>query len=308
MFILTNLAAAGGRARCRWELVLPGLARDSSRISQCDVSEPGARHALHRALASGETDIVAAGGDGTVNSLLNELMRLDEPEIRRRIRLGAIGLGSSNDFHKPLDARACVDDTPLALDFANAVPRDIGSVTVCDGTRTFTRYFLINASIGVAAEANRLFNTPGPVRRWLKRHNTPLAIGIAAALAIATFRPPRLHISGPGTPAMPVDVTNLSILKSPHISGSLRYPVRPGYRSGRFGVVLAARLSRLDTCRFAAALTSPRGDPMAFCTSWSAPSVSVWADAPFALEIDGEVLTARRALFEVVPHALRVCP
>jgi len=40
---------------------------------------------------------------------------------------------------------------------------------------------------------------------------------------------------------------------------------------------------------------------------WRSGQLTVEADGPFALELDGEVLLAERVTFDVLPHALRCC-
>jgi diacylglycerol kinase family enzyme len=68
-----------------------------------------------RELERGETDFVAAGGDGTVNAVVSALVENASPDALRRIRLGAVGLGSSNDFHKPLSEDRSIDKRHLHI-------------------------------------------------------------------------------------------------------------------------------------------------------------------------------------------------
>lgn len=308
MFVVTNMRAAGGRARRRWDRVQSALTAAGATIRRCDMEDSLLTADLDRALRAGERDVAAAGGDGTVNALVNALMCQPDPEVRGHVRLGAIGLGSSNDFHKPVDGRRNIGDVPLALAFDRALPRDVGRVRLRIGGREFRRHFIVNASVGITATANSIFSGGGIILRTTRRWSTPTAISLAALSALLHPRPVRCTLDGPAAPAGSIDLTTLNILKSPHVSGAFRFPFTPGYDNGLFRVVLTTGSSRLHALRLAAALRSGDRLPAGFCTCWEAASVRVSSDTPFAVETDGEVTTACDALFEVVPRALRVCP
>src|SRR5579871_5150532 len=73
---------------------------------------------------TGARNFVAAGGDGTVNRVLNSLMRVRAKSyILSELKLGSIALGSSNDFHKPHDEphRMSIAGFPSRLDFAREI-------------------------------------------------------------------------------------------------------------------------------------------------------------------------------------------
>src|SRR5512141_1510213 len=101
MLIFFNPAAGGGRALNRWDKIAPRVASLNRIQLQLLDGHADALQVLINAVERGETEIVAAGGDGTVNAVLNLLMN---PLLRDKLdslAFGAIGLGSSNDFHKP---------------------------------------------------------------------------------------------------------------------------------------------------------------------------------------------------------------
>ena len=158
MLIFLNPAAGGGRALDRWDGIAPRLASlNGIQLHLLDGQADGLQ-VLIDAVQRGETEIVAAGGDGTVNAVLTMLMQPALRDNPGRLTFGAIGLGSSNDFHKP--ATDTVEDCPCKLDFAHARLRDVGMLTAeVNGTRVY-RYFISNASIGATADANREFNEP----------------------------------------------------------------------------------------------------------------------------------------------------
>ena len=99
---------------------------------------------------------ISAGGDGSINYLLNTLIKITGRHSKNYC-LGGIGLGSSNDFLKPFSDY--IDGVPVRInpDFENLT--DVGKVTYTDEkSEVKARYFIVNASLGITADANLLFN------------------------------------------------------------------------------------------------------------------------------------------------------
>ncbi len=308
MLFVVNPSAGGGSARSRWTEEEGRLPRRIGAYSVLCLDSPEATVAgIRTALEAGETEFVAAGGDGTVNLLLATV--LSSRRFAGRVRIGALGLGSSNDFHKPnRGARAGASGAPRRIDFGRARPVDVGELvwTGADG-RAGRRPWLLNASVGITAEANRYFNRSDGPFGLLKRHVGGLAIAWAALRTLLLSRPLEATVTVDGV-AMRERLCNLAIVKSPHVSGGLRYdsPLEPD--SGRFHVHGIRAVGRIRLLRILAGLARGRfrGTPGTFSTV--ARQVTVEADRPFRVECDGEVFSAVRARIRLRPHAVKVCP
>ena len=304
--VFVNPGATYGTGRERWSRVEDELRR---RLGGFEVEEIGAPGELPDRLAElvrrNERRFVAAGGDGTVNLLLNAIMALPEGD---RIVLGAVGLGSSNDFHKPIVESATIEGMPVKVDFDGARDRDVIRIEyeTPDGS-TATRYSLINASVGVTAEANARFNEPSWLVRAARAVSVDAAISAAVLTTLATWTDVTcgLAIDG-GEPAM-TSVTNLGVFKNPHFGGALCYdtPVAPD--DGVLGVALCENMSAFETVTMLSALRKGRFSGRPKTRTWRARSLSVQGDRVFALETDGEVLRARSARFSVAPRSVRCC-
>jgi diacylglycerol kinase (ATP) len=253
------------------------------------------------ALARGCTLVVAAGGDGTVHSVVNALWRIGAGSIPRGVCFGAIGLGSSNDFHKPYDT-----DVPVLLHSETAAPRDLVLSHYGIHGNPRERVCAVSASIGATAQANEFFNDGRGVIRRLKHGESNAAIAYAALRTIARYD------NFPATVELPAGnfesrISNLSILKTPFLSGSLRFdiPIKPD--DGLLAVALCENMSRL---RLGAALLALyrghfRGRPGT--RYWQVERVGFKTARPVALEMDGEVTRVDSASFEIQPGALLTC-
>ncbi|MBI2932130.1 MAG: hypothetical protein HYY16_10810 [Planctomycetes bacterium] len=299
MIILVNRNANGGRAKERWTRVEAEL---RARRLRFDVRYTSSLQDVPGLIEDHDV-VVAAGGDGTVHGVLNALMRRHPTAV-----LGAIGLGSSNDFHKPFSPECMIAEAPVRMDPARHSTVDVGKAVLTDPVgRRHIRYFCLNASVGLVAESNAFFNGDDRMLLWLKRRNVEAAILYAALVNLARFRPVRAALRLDEGPERVMSFAALGILKKVHFAGGLRYdtPVRPD--DGLFDVNLCARTARSALARTLVNLYRGRfrGLPGAHC--WRARRIRILPERPLHLEMDGEVSTIAAAELLVVPRALKIC-
>ncbi len=102
---------------------------------ECTQRPDHARELARRAVNQGFTRIVVAGGDGTVNEVVNGLLPLDGS-----VQLGVIPIGTCNDFIKSV---GIPPDIPGAVDVIAS-----GNVKAVDVVQLGGRYFVNAAGIG----------------------------------------------------------------------------------------------------------------------------------------------------------------
>jgi|GEM_PF-260747 len=303
--VLLNPLAGGARSRERWERAEPAV-RAAACPQVLELDAAGAwRRRVQAALESGVWFFIAAGGDGTVHALAEALALSPRRPPLDHLTLGAVGLGSSNDFHKPVARR--VGGVPVRLG-PGVSARDVGVVRAwMDGGARETHCFVVSASVGVVAEANHFFSNGDPFQGWLRGRWTTGAILNAARHAITHHRerPARLRIAGEGTRR--TDVTNLSVSKTPFVSGSFRYDVAIDPADGRLLVCLCEGMTRGGAVRALADLARSRFAGRAGRTAWRTPSAALLPDEAVTLELDGETCLARRVAFGVLPERIQVC-
>ena len=309
MVVFVNTNAAGGNGLRKWQTVRRYLESrlGHPRVYILDGWDTTMR-IIERELRSGETRFVAAGGDGTVNVIANTLLEIASPAQRNRIHLGAIGIGSSNDFHKPFRRNALLDGVPLAINFDHARRRDVGCLTYVERGKLRKRHFLVNASIGLTANANAFFNAPDRALSVLKRRSTEGAILYASLRTIVRHRNIQVRIQSEQRMQQNVCLTNLGIIKNPWFSGSLSYGGVAEYDNGNFDVYLCHSMKSgalVHLLRNLQRGVFPRSG--ARTDVWRTGSLTVSAVDPFAVEYDGEIVHTHRARFDVVPRCLRVC-
>lgn len=301
--VLVNLDANNGRAAQRWESIaseIMALLPPNPFIIKFHLPTD-LESILNDLLADGYKVFVSAGGDGSANFLLNLLMRFSG-EDARHFWLGGIGLGSSNDFIKP--KQHSLGGLPTRLDHQNARLVDVGKVEFLDPLGEWhTRYFITSASFGVTAEANWFFNHDDGFIRFTKNRWTDLTIIYAALCAILRFQnyPASLTLE---QETLELKLSNLTVLKSPYVSGSFHFDDTVQRDDGFFGLNVCMDMKKIELLGVFAGLAKGRFRGRPKTLSLAVKKLSVRMQAPVAMEMDGEVFQTSQAEFSVLPKAI----
>lgn len=242
--------------------------------------------------ARGRDRVIAVGGDGTVHAVANALLSEGVGAT-----LAAVGVGSSNDYHKPV--RRSSAGIPLRIDAPQR--RDVGLARwVDDRGVEHARFFLVSASIGFVARANRRFGASA-LAGVLGARSVSAAIGFAATSELVRQTNIRARLSSPDDD---VELSNVSVLLTPFIAGGFRHPSFEALpHAGCFGIHVCTSMGRVDLVR--AMLDLRRG--RARGESFTASSLRVDLVHEDDLELDGEVFRARTVTFALVERALEAC-
>jgi YegS/Rv2252/BmrU family lipid kinase len=243
-------------------------------------------HATELAALAGDRLVVAAGGDGTVNEVLNGLSS--------GATLGILPLGTANVLARelgiPLDAEAACR---RILD-GEASRVDFGVATDESGVE---RRFACMAGIGFDAKV------VGTVTPRLKRFLRGLAFAITAFRVLFGNRFPNLEIAD----GEEVHVARFAIVANGHYYGGDYRVTGPGLlTSGELETVLVERVSvllRPDVFAWIMA-RKPLNRAMKSFTSTEVSARAPGAEVP--VQIDGELWGKLPMSFRIEPGALNV--
>jgi diacylglycerol kinase (ATP) len=304
--VFINLEANNGRAASRWDSIATAVAAELPRDTHfTSFRPPDDMEALVKILlGEGFHRFISAGGDGSVHYLLNLLLRLTG-ENTRHLMIGGIGLGSSNDFIKP--RQHFINGLPTRLDATQAALVDVGKAEFLTASGEWqTRFFIANASLGVTAEANWLFNQGDPFLRFVNNKWTNVAIIYAALRTIFRFRNfPATLIFGEEE-SLKTQLSNLAVLKSTYVSGSFHFDDPVQRDDGFLGINACLGMSKMALLRTLIGLAKGhfRGRPQTL--SKATKKLTVRMQSPVALEMDGEVFQTREVRFSVLPKAIQL--
>ena len=289
--IIFNPTARGEKAR-RFRRHLDAYA------SQCPLKPTtcagDARRLATEAVAEGFDTVVAAGGDGTVNEVLNGLG--DAPEGFQRARLGVMPLGTVNVFARELTIPTKVTRAWEILCRGNETVVDLPSVEYGEGGARSRRYFAQLAGAGLDARAIEL------VQYELKKKIGPLAY-VWAGLVALSGPPAVVTATGGGQSATGA----LVLLGNGRLYGG-QYQIFPqaDLRDGLLEVTVFPRVNWLTLARCGPGLLLRGRLPATVVKTFRAESVTLTALAPTPLEVDGELIGRLPATFSVQRSRLRV--
>ena len=275
----------------------------------------------------GERLYVAAGGDGTVNFILNQLMAL-ENGLRKELILGAIGLGSSNDFHKSFTKNGSLPSNsngnsqssgsgngqssengkvPVKLDYKQAKPHNVGLVEYEDlDHKQQHKYFIVNCSVGLVAQANYFFNSEDKIVNWIKPKWVEGTIWYAALETLFSAKnvPTEIRVEDE---RIETELTTFSAFINPNVSGNFRYDFEISPQSDYLGVALCEKMGIPARVRTMFSMTQGKFVGLPKTRVWRAKEIEISPSKPIALEMDGEVSLARYIRIKLLRNALRVC-
>ena len=306
MLIIVNPLSGGGRGLSRWKKIEKQLPPHSSLILQEHVQ---LKEHIPKAYQQGERLFIAAGGDGTVNSLANALVSALDRSQLNHVCLGAIGLGSSNDFHKALDSITYIDGIPCQIDPNTHMNRDLLHCQLDDSNH----YALLNSSCGITAEANAFFNKGNRFLKFLKKLHTPSAILYAALHTLCFFRSNAMtiHIHSPKeTISKKLNISNLGIVKSPFFAGDFAYEHGCVWNDGSFFLHSSENMSRPQLISLMHKLKKRQFKSSANSSSIQLGpqhKIEVESKVAIPLEFDGEVQWSKRIIFQLKHAFLKCC-
>lgn len=301
ILILLNPAADKGRSKERMDQVALGLKERKVPFEVVLGTQAEHAQAIRQGVEEGVTSFAAAGGDGTLRDVLEELMKFD-PETRAKLRLGAIGVGSSNDFLKPPDPDRWIGKAQVALDPKTAHAREVYRVE----TEAGEQHYLMNASIGLIAKGTQAFNHP-PL--WLRGLRKVLgharAVTVHTLVSVLTDRGVRAKISTPDRQEEGL-FWGVTLLNCPHIAPGVIYQTPRTDRDGLFDVLALTKTDPQTLGEISESLAQevPRDEPPV--AYFQASEVSLEFPEATLVEFDGEVVESRWAKFTILPEAITI--
>lgn len=248
--------------------------------------EPGDATTFARDAVRDRVDaVIAVGGDGTVNEVVNGLVGSDTP-------LGIVPLGTANDFAR--QAGIPMEDADHAMDIVLH-----GEPTAIDVGELNGRAFINVSTGGVGAEATAETD-PGR-----KQKLGALAYAITGVKKLGGLRARRAFFHAPGFEHRG-DYLLFAVGNGRSTGGGTLITPRADVRDGLLDVCIIDALPRAEFARLV--LLVKRGEHLGHpaVRYLQVPELLIEASRPLAVNVDGEPVNARRLHYRALPAALRV--
>lgn len=237
------------------------------------------------ATESGAELVIAAGGDGTVNEVVNGLVA-----ARSTARLAIVPMGTANDFAFGLQVPHTIPDA-----FSVAVN---GRTHEVDVALLNDRYFVNVSTGGFGATATE--ETPSDTKRLLG----PWAYVITGVRKFSELRPSHVTIETPAGEAFSGEVMLFAVGNAKRTGGGSMLTPRAEFGDGQLDVLIVPAMARMD---FIALLPDLRAGTHVDNPSvmyFRTESLEVTSDDELSVNVDGEPIRGTRFRYSLADSSL----
>ena len=298
--VVVNPNSQGGKLGKRWRELADTIGR-AFPYDEAITTGPGDATRLTReALRGGAERIVAIGGDGTVNEVVNGFFD-NGVAIAPEATFALLPFGTGGDFRRTMGIP--VDPVEAAaLIAANHRKRiDVGKLTfVATNGEPATRMFANIASFGVSGVVDRLVNESG---KKLGR----LSFMLATARATWSYKNQRVQLVFDGTDRVETTINTVAVANGRYFGGAMMVAPDAEVDDGLFDVIAMGDFDFGDLVTSGRRLYKGTHLAMDKVTARRAKVVEAEGIDPGAvieLDVDGEAPGRLPARFELVPSAL----
>jgi YegS/Rv2252/BmrU family lipid kinase len=289
--VIFNPAAKGERAR--------HFRRHLDRIGADCVLKPtggpgGGRVLAREAVGEGYDTVVAAGGDGTLNEVLNGIG--DAPEGFARARLAVLPLGTINVFARELGVRVHLRSAWETIKRGRELAIDLPLVEYSASGGTRRRYFAQLAGAGLDARAVELVD-------WQMKRRVGFVSYLLAAVKALLEKQSLIAMTGNGFSAAGEQVL---IGNGRFYGGPLVVFPKANLRDGLLDVCLYPRLTWWTPLACLCGLATGRLARTGGARHFQTESLTLNSPTRTALQLDGERVGELPARFSVQRQGLRV--
>jgi diacylglycerol kinase (ATP) len=239
------------------------------------------------AARNGSTDVIVAGGDGTINEAIQGL-------VGSNARLGILPRGTANVLARELELPMNIDEAMNVLAQGNTRRIHFGIAT--EPATNTQRHFVLMAGIGLDASVVKRVNPR------LKKRIGKGAFWLSGLSHLATWNPEpfTLEINGEKYSA-----TFASIGKATRYGGDLMVTPRANLEEPEFEVCVIETFRRIRYLQFLSqAMRSGVSQDLQGIRFIKTKHVKALGDTP--VQIDGELFGQLPMTFEISPHSLEV--
>lgn len=297
--ILNPHAGCGKGLRDRHQI--EAILKKSGIPCRLHLSEyPGHAIILAKELAAqGNLHYIIAGGDGTLNEVVNGIFQLNHA-ISDKVIMGMIPVGTGNDWIKTF---GIPDDYQQAMNIIlenKTVWQDVGEISFCNELTETRRYFVNIAGFGfdavVAGRANQL------KQKGIKGFRVYIESLLSSYFC---FTPCFTDISIDSTPIRP-NLFSASIGIGKYNGGGMMQVPEANPTEGKFHITVISKIGIWGILKNLAGLYNGTFIRDRRVTTYAGKEIEIKSEKPLPCEADGESLGESSYRIRILPHKLQV--
>jgi YegS/Rv2252/BmrU family lipid kinase len=300
-FLVVNPESAGGATGRRWpEIHAEVLRALGDRAEHAFTERPMHAAALTaEALRQGYRRIVAVGGDGTLNEVVNGFFQV-EGGIPSDACLALVPRGTGGDFRRTYGLNGSLRECCSRLR-GEVRLLDVGRAhfTAPDGT-SGERYFVNVASFGVSGRVDRAVNASG------KALGGKIAFFVASVRTLAGWHDQKIRLRVDGGREESLSITTVAVANGQYFGGGMRVAPEADPSDGQFDVTVWSGYGLKDFALKSGSVYDGSHVRWAGTRTLRCRTLEAWSEEEVLLDVDGEQPGRLPARFELLPGALRL--
>jgi len=305
--VILNPASARGQSLRQWPRLEQILRGQGLELVLHKTTAPGdGMNQARQALQAGAQWVIAVGGDGTLNEVVNGFFDQAGQPLAPESYLSVLMCGTGGDFARTLKQPRNLEQAALQLLAAEARRIDLGRVrlTAPQGQQ-IQRQFINIASFGLGGEVSARLNQS----QLLARLHGKLAFFLSTLETLASFQSQavRLTLTHQGQPfSLTTRIQQVAVANGCFQGGGMHVAPQAQLDDGLFEVVILEDLGLWSSLNNF--IKVYRGahlqDPRIRCFQTASLEVEPLDGAQVKLELDGETPGHLPARFDILPRAI----
>ena len=307
-FAVVNPRSGNGRTGREWKEIARALEQVYPRLAVGFSTRRGDVTALVRqALIEGHQEIIAVGGDGTINEAVNGMF---DPQgaVAPDAVFAFVTSGTGGDFRKSFGIEPGAAAAIARLKKAPVRPVDIGRVSCLSATGAPTsRYFINIASFGMSGTIVEAVNRA----RIAKLFGGSFAFAFHSVLGMLRYRGAPVRLIVDGRDDAKAVISTVAVANGQYFGGGMRVAPDAKTNDGVFDVVVmeaaprGKSLANMKLIYSGEHVQQPHVTVLRGTHVVAAP-VAETGGRPVWIETDGEVAGRLPAAFDILPGALNL--
>ena len=307
-FVVVNPRSAAGRTAREWSRIEQALRATYPHMTLAVTRARGdATTLVRQALADGHLEIIAVGGDGTINEAVNGFFDAGGP-IAPDAVFGFVTSGTGGDFRKTFGIAPGYEAAITRLKEAPVRAIDVGRISCLSRNgEPVVRYFINIASFGMSGVIVDKVNRA----RIAKLFGGTFAFKFHSALGLLGYRDRMVRIRVDGDYDEIASISTVAVANGQYFGGGMRVAPNAHPDDGLFDVIVmggapkSRALAELNQIYTGDHLKNPSVRVVRGRKVTAAPVAETRGRAVL-IEVDGESAGRLPATFEILPRALNL--
>ncbi len=300
--IVVNPAAGSGKAKKIAPVLLQKIKSLSDSVINLTFTgkKNDAVSITREAIIKGTGMIIAVGGDGTINEVVNGFFKNNEP-LNPLCELGIINCGTGGGYARTLGIPQGLEQQIELILRPGSINLDLGLISYQDFSgNTISRFFVNECQTGIGSKVASV------VGKNYKIFGGTLAFGLMATVQAILIKPLQLDLEYDNEPVQKSSLIGLVVGNGIECAGGMKLTPDAKLNDGLFDVLsmhemsIAQRLLNLSKVYSGKHILSP------YFSVKKCKRIKIRSDQKVTLEADGEVLGYSPFEISILPSAIRI--